>query len=216
MDIENKVFKNIEECKKIPIISKAFSILDSLPLYLKYHTKKHTEDVFHESILFSILDNLKEEKFIEIAIAAAWHDVGYLVQPEDNEKEAVILFNKESKNTNTINKKNIKEMIMDTKIYITNEGPKIFITNPISAYLLDADVSNFGRKDFREKLDLVAKEKNVDLKNKKEKIEFLKFTLALLKNHSWYTQAAKELRQIQKIINIKNLENEISILDDKF
>ena len=212
MDIEKKVSEKDKELKKIPIISKAFSILDSLPKYLKYHIKKHTEDVFYESILFCLIDNIKEEMLIEIATAAAWHDVGYLIQPEDNEKEAVKLFDKEAIKLYVIDKKNIREMIMDTKIHITNKGPKIFMTHPMSAYLLDADVSNFGRKDFQEKLELVAKEKNIDLNDKKAKLEFLKFTLALLKNNPWHTEAANKLRQAQKLLNIKKLEKEIYIL----
>lgn len=215
MNIEEKVSEKSEEFKKIPIISKAFSILDSLPGYLKYHIKNHTEDVFHEVILFSILDGLEQEKLREISIAAAWHDVGYLIQPDDNEKEAIKLFKEESKNINNINKKNIQKMIMDTKVRITEKGAEIFMTNPISAYILDADVSNFGRKDFRNKLELIAEEKNIKMSNQKDKLELLRFTLSLLKNHKWHTPAAQKLRQKQKIINMENLEKEIINIEKK-
>jgi hypothetical protein len=214
--VEEEVSIKVEELKKIPIILKAFHILDKLPVYLKYHIKKHTEDVFHEAILFAMVDKIEEEKIIEIATAAAWHDVGFLIQPNDNEKEAIRLFEEESKQLESeqVKIKNIKSMILDTKLEITEQGPKMIMKNPMSAHLLDADVSNFGREDFREKLNLVAEEKNVDLNNKKEKLQFLRFTLSLLKNQNWNTHAAETLRQMQKIINTRNLEEEIMILEN--
>lgn len=214
MNNEEKVLEKTKELKKIPIIVKAFSILDALPQYLRYHIKNHTEDVFHEAIIFSITDNLDEKRLIEIATAAAWHDVGFLIQPDDNEKEAVKLFIKESKNMNNINTKNIENMIMDTKLHATDQGPKIFMSDSISAYLLDADVSNFGREDFREKSNLIAEEKNINMDNAKERLEFLKFTLSLLINHKWYTPAAQKLRQKQKTINTENLKKEIFFLEN--
>jgi predicted metal-dependent HD superfamily phosphohydrolase len=210
--IEKDVSTRITELKQIPIISKAFDILDNLPKYLKYHTKEHTENVLHEAILFGIIDNLPEKQLEKVAVAAVWHDVGYLIKQNNNEEESVQLFEKALPQFNLEYREDVKKMILDTKLKITKKGPEIIGGNPISAYLLDADVSNFGRIDFREKLNLIAEESNINLTNKVTKLKFLKFALSLLKNQDWNTEIARKLRQKQKIINIAKLEEEISIL----
>ena len=188
-------------------------MLDDLPEYLRYHTKEHTEDVFHEAILFGIHDGLGEKELEKIAVAAAWHDIGFLIEQNNNETAAVSLFEREAFLLNLDYVNDIKKMIMDTKLEITENGPEILMKHNISAYLLDADVSNFGRPDFKDKMNLIAEESKIDLNNKEIKIKFLKFTSTLLKNQNWHTNAARELRQEQKMINIAELEKEIELLN---
>ena len=210
--MEKDVSLKIEKLKELPIILKAFEMLDKLPEYLRYHVKQHTEDVLHEAMLFGITDGLEEKELEKLAVAASWHDVGYLIRPNDNEEIAVELFEKEISQLDFEYAEDIKKMIMDTKLKMTEKGPEILMSNPISAHLLDADVSNFGRTDFREKRNLVAEELKIDLTNKDSKHKFLKFALALLKNQDWYTEAARKLRQGQKLKNITELEKEIAEL----
>lgn len=212
-NIEKEVSVKIEKLKKNPIIRKAFDMLDDLPEYLRYHTKEHTEDVFHEAILFGIHDGLGEKELEKIAVAAAWHDIGFLIKQNNNEAAAVSLFEREVFLSNLDYVNDVKKMIMDTKLEITENGPEILMKHNTSAYLLDADVSNFGRPDFKDKMNLIAEESKMDLNNKEIKIKFLKFTLTLLKNQNWHTNAARELRQEQKMINIAELEKEIELLN---
>ena len=212
-NIEKEISVKIEKLKKNPIIRKAFDMLDDLPEYLRYHTKEHTEDVFHEAILFGIHDGLGEKELEKIAVAAAWHDIGFLIKQNNNETAAVSLFEREVFLLNLDYVNDIKKMIMDTKLEITENGPEILMKYNTSAYLLDADVSNFGRPDFKDKMNLIAEESKIDLNNKEIKIKFLKFTLTLLKNQNWHTNAARELRQEQKMINIAELEKEIELLN---
>ena len=212
-NIEKEISVKIEKLKKNPIIRKAFDMLDDLPEYLRYHTKEHTEDVFHEAILFGIHDGLGEKELEKIAVAAAWHDIGFLIKQNNNETAAVSLFEREVFLSNLDYVNDVKKMIMDTKLEITENGPEILMKHNTSAYLLDADVSNFGRPDFKDKMNLIAEESKMDLNNKEIKIKFLKFTLTLLKNQNWHTNAARELRQEQKMINIAELEKEIELLN---
>ena len=212
-NIEKEISVKIEKLKKNPIIRKAFEMLDNLPEYLRYHTKEHTEDVFHEAILFGTYDGLGEKELEKIAVAAAWHDIGFLIKQNNNETAAVSLFEREVFLSNLDYVNDVKKMIMDTKLEITENGPEILMKYNTSAYLLDADVSNFGRPDFKDKMNLIAEESKMDLNNKEIKIKFLKFTLTLLKNQNWHTNAARELRQEQKMINIAELEKEIELLN---
>lgn len=79
---EQKLYEQVDaifaELIKKPEISEALDLLNNLPSYLRYHDKNHTLDVLRETILFGLADNL-DQKTLELqAIAAAWHDVGYL------------------------------------------------------------------------------------------------------------------------------------------
>jgi predicted metal-dependent HD superfamily phosphohydrolase len=102
---------------------------------LKYHTKGHTEDVFRDSITFGILDNLGDYELQRIAIAAAWHDVGYLVRKKDNEEVAVEMFENDeiTKSLDPKLVQEIKNMIMDTKVVIGQNGPEIILHSEYSA-----------------------------------------------------------------------------------
>lgn len=211
--IDLLVKRNIERFRNIPLVQKAFELLDGLPEYLRYHTKAHTEDVFHEAVLFGTIDGLDDASLERLATAAAWHDVGFLVQQEKNEPEAVRLFEENSIDIDLPYSEDIKAMIMDTQLQITTDGPQIIMSNEKSAYLLDADVSNFGRTDFWEKRQLVAEELGIDIDDKDTYAKFLKFALALIKNHEWHTRAAQGLRQAQTMLNIEALEKEIGELE---
>lgn len=214
ISLEKDISLKIEKLKKISIIAKAFEILDNLPKYLKYHIKQHTEDVLHEAILFGIIDGLSEYDLERLSVAVAWHDTGYLISQYDNEEEAVRLFDDYINESGLVLEyvDDVKSMIMDTKIVTTEKGPEIILSNKASAYLLDADVSNFGRIDFNEKKDLFEQELKINLNDKDAKREFLKFTLVLMKNHKWHTKAAYKLRETQKLKNINDLEAQIAML----
>ncbi|MDE2031213.1 MAG: hypothetical protein KGI58_03090 [Patescibacteria group bacterium] len=212
-EIEREVVIKSAELRNIPIISKAFDMLDKLPDYLRYHTKDHTEDVFHEAIMFGLLDSVKEKDLEMIAVSAVWHDTGFLIRKDDNEIEAVKLFKEEAIDSNINYVDDVEKMILDTKLMLTKDGPEAIASHPLSSYLLDADVSNLGRTDFREKLNLMAEELKINMQDHTDRLKFLKFTLSLLKNKIWYTDAARRLRQKQQLLNIEELEKEIEELE---
>ena len=93
----------------------------------------------------------------------------------------------------------VHQMILDTQLVETADGPKQVANTELSKYLLDADLGNFGRDDFFDQLDAYL------LESKAERLPLLKRTLALLQSHSWYTNAARVLRQGKKEENIRKL-----------
>lgn len=206
----------VEQLKEIPLVQKAFELLDALPNDLVYHNKDHTDDVFQEVVKLGLIDRIDESELQRYAIAAAWHDVGYVIKTEHNESDAIELFrqNAPKYSIGPEDQKTIETIIKDTELHLTEEGPIRKTDNEFSAYVLDADVANFGRSDFREKTNLVAQEAGVDLANREERLKFLEFTIKLLKNHKWHTNAALGLWQAQKLVNITELEQEI--VDMKF
>lgn len=202
------------EIIKTPEISEALNLLEQLPKNLKYHDKNHTPEVIKETILFALADGVSIESIKLEAIAAAWHDVGYLKRYENNEPVAVEMFQK-SNAFQSLSKEQQEEIIseiMDTQMVMKDGKPFFLQQKSKLGYLLDGDVGNFGRKDFFEKSMMVAEELNLDLSNVEIKKKFYAFVIELLKNHEWKTQSARRLRQTQKEMNLKELEAEYTKL----
>lgn len=202
------------EIMKKPEVSEAFAILDRLPENLRYHNKAHTEDVVMEAILFALADGANKETIEQQAIAAAWHDVGFVEQYQKNEPIAVKLF-EQSEAYKTLPqdvKEEVVANILDTQIQIKDGKPALVHDRSNNFYILDADVSNFGREDFFEKRMKIAEEAGVDLADPAAKKGFYGFALNLLKNHDWETNGARMLRQSQKEKNIRQAEEEYAEL----
>ena len=97
----------------------------------------------------------------------------------------------------------VHQMILDTALVETPVGPKQIATTPLSNYLLDADLANFGRRDFFERAEAQRKEIS-----QSEDIFYQK-TLELVQVHSFFTTAAKVLRNPQKNKNIAKLQRKL-------
>lgn len=208
------------ELIKLPAVKEALTLLDNLPNGLVYHTKAHTEDVIRETILFALADGVSDGVMEQQVIAAAWHDVGYLERKNKNESIAVDYF-KESiareqpKPDSELEPKpkldpeisdEIISNIEDTEVIFDSEGkPHLHMARSALGYMLDADVSNFGRKDFFDCMEAIAKENNVDIENLKSRTDFYAFVISLLENHEWHTEGARKLREEQKHDNLVKL-----------
>lgn len=220
--IEQKSKETIEEIAnsiylemlQIPEVKEALDILDSLPNNLKYHNKDHTLDVLRETILFAVADGALPEIIKEQAISASWHDVGYVKQYENNEPIAIEMFKKSNayKSLPEDVSNRIIADISDTQMKMINGEPHLIKDKSLYGYILDADVSNFGRDDYFEKILKVAEELNIDLNDLETKKKFYKFAIDLLKNHEWKTQSAKRLRQSKKEENLRMIEREYALL----
>lgn len=203
-----------EEVIKMPEVSEALELLNSLPENLKYHNKEHTIDVIKETILFALADGESMDRIVTAAIAAAWHDVGFIKSPSNNEPIAVELFKKskayqslsESQKTEIINN------ILDTQMVMIDDKPHLLMQRSKYGYVLDGDVSNFGREDYFEKRMKVVEELSLDLSKPEVKKKFYAFTLELLRNHEWKTNSARRLRDQQKKINLQKIEEEYARL----
>jgi hypothetical protein len=200
------------EVIKMPEVSEALDLLDGLPERLSYHSKGHTFDVLKETILFALADGADKETIRQQAVSAAWHDVGYLERDEQNEPVAVEMF-KKSKAFQVLSEEQRNEVvanIMDTQMVMKDDKPFLLKQDSKFGYILDGDVSNFGRKDYFEKRAKVVKELGLDLSNIEARKKFYAFAIELMKNHEWKTDSARALRQAQKEINLKRLEDEFA------
>ena len=76
--------------------------------------------------------------------------------------------------------------------------------------MCDADLDNFGRKDFFIQTELVKRElvkKGVKISQKR----WYEQTVKLLENHKYFTKASKKLRNKRKEKNIHKIKNILGI-----
>lgn len=181
-----------------------------LPANLTYHSARHSEDVFCEAIRFAALDGRTEREVEMVALAAAFHDAGFLVRYNDNEEIAADMLVRallEDGGYTTEEVKLARTMVLDTKLV---EGLRGMYQRPqteLSKYLLDADLSNLGRDDFFKRLDSLIEERPTD------RMTALKASITLMNAHTWFSDSAKQLRQAKKDENFASLKQLIAELE---
>ena len=136
--------------------------------------------------------------------AAYFHDSGYIREYNKNEPIAAEMAGRILKligyKPNEVVK--VQKMILSTDLEIE---PKTHLEE----ILCDADLDHFGREDFF-KLDGKLREEwragglDVD-----DDLKWYKGTLEIIKNHQYYTESQKKLREKGRQKNIKSLLREI-------
>lgn len=189
--------------KVVPVISEVLAKLHrDLSPELRYHTFAHTLDVLHEVVLFATTSGLSSREIHLLAVAAAFHDAGFLSQRAENEPIGALMAHEVMSASGSYSDDEIalvERMILDTKLVDTSVGLRQVSSTELSKYLLDADLSNFGRDDFMDKMELTRQEIG------HEASSFRRKTLLLLENHMWLTDVARQLRQDGKERNVQKL-----------
>lgn len=200
-----------ERIKAKPLISSILERLkNELPDTLYYHNVQHTEEVLFHAILLALHDQLSEREIELLAIAASYHDAGFLKQKEDNESIAAQMADDALQQSNLSSNiiytpeeiTLIKEMIEDTRILNIQDSPTRNISNHLSRYLLDADLENLGSEKFFEKNLLIREESDLP------DTDFKKMTLTLLKKHQWLSPAGEKLKEAQRVKNLESFSSQ--------
>jgi hypothetical protein len=191
-----------------PVVDALRLLRSKLSTEYCYHSEGHTLDVINESLRFGKADKLPENDLKLIVIAAAWHDTGFVIGRDEHELQGVKLFTEYCKESRKHDLKpsdieTISQLIKDTKLLNTEDGVKQIPSSSLSRYLLDADLSNLGRKDFFCCLDRLCEENQVQC------YDFYRQTLDFIARHTWHTQAANRIRRQQQIRNIAELTRRI-------
>ena len=171
-----------------------------LPTGLHYHSVEHTLDVKEAAERLAEMENINGHDQILIKTAALFHDLGFIKTYDGHEKASAgcaqkILpeFGYTAKDINQI-----EGMILATKIPQT---PK----NQLEEIMADADLDYIGRDD----IFLIGQRLQYEWKLY-GKISSLKewheIQLSFLRNHSFFTESAKKLRESKKQENIKEIE----------
>lgn len=160
---------------------------------LHYHRSAHTEDVIQQTLALAKLDALDAHSVLLLAIAAAFHDAGFLVTRSGHESISADMATSAMAGDKRFSQTDIDlvaDMIMDTQVYQT--GAVHRPNTPLSAWLLDADLANFGRDDFFEQFQLVA------LENKIEPERLVATTIDLMDRHTWQSPAGAASFELKK------------------
>jgi signal transduction histidine kinase len=203
--IEDDLKHTLDTMRAVPAVHNALTVLkEQLPKELYYHGAAHTDDVLSEVLRFALIDKVSPRELELLAIAAACHDIGFIKSPVMNEPLGAAHARAEMSKAGGYSEEEIalvERMILDTALVESGVGPKQIPSTNLSRYLLDADLSNFGRDDFFDKGELQRKELGVD------QGVFRRNSLSLLNAHRWLTNAAMSLRQKKKEQNLSLLKS---------
>ena len=209
----------LEKLSQNPAIRAALALLEKLPTDLRYHTIDHTYDVLTDAVTFALLDGLSDRDIELVAIAAAFHDTGFVKQRSMNEPIGAEYAREAMKQLEyTADEIALVEgMVLDTQLKRSPDGfLKQVPTTRLSAYVLDADLANFGKENFFSQSVLVLEEMLNRVIKDISSIELLNYlmnTERLVDKHQWYTHPAKLLFEMQKIVNADRLSEAVAVLN---
>ena len=194
------------EIKAEPLVIETVEHLAStLDPTLYYHSPDHTKDVLRQTMELAEEDALDSRDVLLLAIAAAFHDAGFLEQRPKNEPIGVQMAVQAMSASGRFSQAEqdlVEQMILDTQLVM--EGPAQISNSRLSPWLLDADLANLGRDDFWNQTRLLAKELEIEIAS------MLPMTRALMQRHDWQSPAGKRLFAAKKEANFVALEEELS------
>ncbi len=174
---------------------------------LAYHGVHHTrDDVLPAAERLAALSNLDHERTLLLRTAALFHDVGFLERYLDNESIAVRIA-RETLPRFAFSDQQIEmigEIILATPL---PQSPSSFL----QALLCDADLDCLGREDFlvtshNLRSELAVHGMRLSLGDWYER------QLDFLQNHTYFTPAARFLRNAGKQDNILELKRRLSTM----
>ena len=170
---------------------------------LSYHNWKHTRNVFNAaSLIAEHTDNVNEEERELLQIAALFHDVGYLITPENHEARSAKIA-EEFLQKHELDQKSIdtvKQLILATKLGHTP-------ANILEKVIMDADLSHLGRADYIETTYLfLSKEMSDQMNQSLTAKDWALKCVDFLSNHKFQTPYAEELYGKAKQENLKKVK----------
>lgn len=177
---------------------------ERLPENLFYHNRSHTKDVYEAAKDYSEREGIPNSDIKLLLAAALLHDTGFTVRYDNNEEEAVKIARSLLPRYNFSRDKiqTVSRIIFATKM---PQNPK----TRLEEILCDADLDYLGRSDFEIKSDLLRAELQIFMKTSYPNISWYLKQIDFLKNHTYFTDSAKKLRDKGKQRNIRELENRI-------
>jgi HD superfamily phosphodiesterase len=166
-----------------------------------YHNLVHTRKVVEHAKEIALFYSCSEQDMCMISVAAWFHDIGQLYGEMEGheEKSVVIMSNYLKSNDAPVDLiTQVADCIMATRY---GSDPQALHEKIIC----DADTYHFGTAFFRETEFLVKKE--MEIRTGQSFPQWHKKSLALLKNHVFYTEYCQLLLRTGKQENIEWLES---------
>ncbi|PWD99471.1 adenylate/guanylate cyclase domain-containing protein [Marinilabilia rubra] len=159
---------------------------------LTYHNMKHTVDVVTQVEIIGKGENISEEEMLLLKAAALFHDSGFLIAYENHEDNSIELA-REILQMYGFQNDQIEEITSLINVTRKNAKPR----SHLEAILKDADLDYLGRSDFipvsrnlYHEIQTFNGKMTIDEWNRKQ--------ISFISNHRYYTNTAKNLRQVKK------------------
>lgn len=166
---------------------------------LLYHNYEHTASVATAAAELNEHYGLSEQDDFVVRAAAWFHDLGYLVDPDNHEAASVVLaenFLKE-KQVPSVLIEGVKACILATRM---PQKPK----NLLQQIVCDADMSHFSTDSFAEKSKQLRKELQTRCGLAISKNAWRHQTICLLEVHQYHTDYAREHWNVKKMENLED------------
>jgi predicted metal-dependent HD superfamily phosphohydrolase len=168
---------------------------------LYYHNVKHTMDVCIGVEIIGTSEGVTDEELLYLKTAALFHDMGQIIQSKGHE-EISCNYAREILPQHNYTETQIDlicEIIMATQL---PPNPK----TKLQRIICDADLDYLGRTDFIPVSDTLYKElseQNIIT----DKNTWNKLQVSFISNHQYYTDFAKNNREVNKQNQIERLKN---------
>lgn len=173
-----------------------------LPSYLHYHNVKHTMDVLIGVEVIATAENVTdEEDMLLLRTAALFHDMGQIVQSKGHENISCD-YAREILPRYCYSQEQIDKIC--TLIMATQLPPKP--STLLECIMCDADLDYLGRSDFIPVSDTLYDELHVQ-NIVTDKNTWNKQQIKFISNHTYFTNFAKNNREVNKQKQIKRLQS---------
>jgi predicted metal-dependent HD superfamily phosphohydrolase len=183
-----------------------------------YHNLQHTLTVIKSAIRLGELAQLPERDIELLAIAAAWHDTGFIHRREKNEEIGANLAKMAMERVGRYTEGEIADVvsaIRSTEVTFEDASAAMIqmAHGRLSEFLLDADLSHFGAPGLlRSSLCLLKEFTGLDVLSPKDlrdprATEFIAGTVRMLNRHNFQRQESRLLLAEQKSLNYEVLSN---------
>jgi predicted metal-dependent HD superfamily phosphohydrolase len=166
---------------------------------LLYHNYEHTASVATAAAELNEHYGLSQQDDFVVRAAAWFHDLGYLVDPDNHEAASVVLaenFLKE-KQVPSVIIEDVKGCILATRM---PQKPR----NLLQQIVCDADMSHFSTDSFAEKSKQLRKELQTRCGLAISKNAWRHQTICLLEVHQYHTDYARAHWNIKKMENLED------------
>jgi uncharacterized protein len=165
---------------------------------LTYHCLAHTKDDIVPAVTrFAELESVTGEDLLMLLTAAWFHDIGFIYQRENHEDASVKVIHQilPMFGYSFAQIEVMSGIIMATKLPQTPH-------NLLEEIMADADLDSLGRDDFLEISENLRSELQLFGRTFSDP-DWYRFELGFLQSHSYFTRAARQLRNAGKQKNIE-------------
>ncbi len=181
-----------------------------LPETVVYHDVPHTLNVEKAAIRYAKLEGIDSESILLIRTAVLFHDAGYIYSNKNNEDFGM---NMAKSMLPDFGYSSIQIGIIERIINTTKSS--VEPSNLLEMIMCDADHDYLGRPDYYAIANKLRQEYENEGRVMTDK-EWLLFQLHFLENiHVFYTETAKNIRDIGKTARIQELHNTLKLLEEK-